>query len=179
MSTSVDELESRLASNREKVLGFIRSKVDDPAVAEDILQESLLKALESVEDLEDEQKLASWFYRIVRNAIVDHHRSNQTQRKNVRQYARETDFEVTPEDEETICSCFRELLPTLKEEYREVIEAVELGDMTSEEAAEELGITRNNLNVRRYRARQKLKERLEETCRTCADHGCLDCTCDT
>ena len=25
--------------------------------------------------------------------------------------------------------------------------------------------------------RQQLRQRLEETCRTCAEHGCLDCTC--
>lgn len=45
--------------------------------------------------------------------------------------------------------------------------------------AEHLGITRNNLKVRRYRARQQLRERLEETCQACAEQGCLDCTCST
>ena len=43
--------------------------------------------------------------------------------------------------------------------------------------AERLDITRNNLKVRHHRARQQLRERLEETCRTCATHGCIDCTC--
>jgi hypothetical protein len=28
-------------------------------------------------------------------------------------------------------------------------------------------------------ARQALKQRLEETCRICAVHGCLDCTCQS
>ena len=31
--------------------------------------------------------------------------------------------------------------------------------------------------VRLHRARKALRLRLEETCRACADHGCLDCTC--
>jgi len=44
--------------------------------------------------------------------------------------------------------------------------------------AKELGITPNNLKVRRHRARQQLRERLEEVCRTCAKHGCLDCSCE-
>lgn len=177
MSEAISKLESHLTSNRDKLLAFVRSKVEDSVRAEEILQESLLKAIEAAPDLEDEEKLVSWFYQIVRNAITDHYRRQQTKKKNVKQYAQEKDFDVTPEDEETICSCFRELLPTLKEEYREVIEAVELGDKSAEQMAERLGITRNNVNVRRYRARQKLKERLEETCRTCAEHGCLDCTC--
>ena len=44
--------------------------------------------------------------------------------------------------------------------------------------ASDLGITPNNLKVRRHRARRALRARLEETCRICAAHGCLDCTCE-
>lgn len=43
--------------------------------------------------------------------------------------------------------------------------------------AGELGRNANNLRVRHHRARQQLRERLEQTCRLCAKHGCLDCTC--
>jgi RNA polymerase sigma-70 factor (ECF subfamily) len=31
--------------------------------------------------------------------------------------------------------------------------------------------------VRLHRARAALKTRLEQSCGTCATHGCLDCTC--
>lgn len=175
--TTADALESHLAGNRERLLAFIRSKVSDPVVAEDILQDSLLKAIEAAPDLEDEDKLVSWFYQIVRNAITDHYRRAATASKYEERYAQEADTQIAPEDEAVICSCFRELLPTLKDEYRELIEAMELGNEDTKEMADHLGITRNNLKVRRYRARQQLKERLEETCQTCAEHGCIDCTC--
>ena len=177
MSTTTDALESHLADNRERLLAFIRSKVSDPTMAEDILQGSLLKAIEAAPDLKDEDKFVSWFYQIVRNAITDHYRRAATASKYQEKYVLEAETEVTPEDEAVICSCFRELLPTLKDEYRELVEAMELGNENTKEMAEHLGITRNNLKVRRYRARQQLKDRLEETCRTCAEHGCLDCTC--
>jgi DNA-directed RNA polymerase specialized sigma24 family protein len=95
---------------REPRSWLVRSLVDDPALAEDVVQEALLKALRAAPDL---------------------------------------------------------------------IAAVELGGETPEAAAERLGITRNNLKVRRHRARQQLRVRLEETRRTCARHGCLDCTCKT
>ena len=39
------------------------------------------------------------------------------------------------------------------------------------------GISLDNVKVRRHRARKALRERLVDTCRLCADHGCLDCTC--
>ena len=41
-----------------------------------------------------------------------------------------------------------------------------------------LGITESNLRVRLHRARQALRQRLEETCRTCPIHGYMDCDCD-
>ena len=31
--------------------------------------------------------------------------------------------------------------------------------------------------VRRHRAHRQLRERIEQTCRSCAAHGCVDCTC--
>jgi RNA polymerase sigma-70 factor (ECF subfamily) len=36
---------------------------------------------------------------------------------------------------------------------------------------------RNNLKVRLHRGRKQLRERIEQTCRACATHGCLDCIC--
>ena len=65
----------------------------------------------------------------------------------------------------------------IQAEYADLIQAVELGGESPDVMAGRLGITSNNLKVRRHRARQALRRKLEETCRTCADHGCLDCTC--
>jgi len=47
------------------------------------------------------------------------------------------------------------------------------------DVAAELGVTPNNAAVRLHRARGALKKRLEQTCGTCTQHGCLDCTCQT
>ncbi len=174
-------VEEKLLGQREKLLAFLRKKVSDPAIAEDILQESLLKAVQAAPDLKDEDKLVPWFYRILNNAVIDHYRKKDTEGKYMDQYALEADMRVEPEDEAMICACFRQLIPTLKPEYAELIETMELGDEGSKVMAEHLGITRNNLKVRRYRARQQLRHRLEETCQACAAgaDGCLDCTCST
>ena len=91
--------------------------------------------------------------------------------------AQEYDAAVEPEDYAAACRCFETLLPTLKPDYAALIEALELGDEDPQAVAARLGITRNNLKVRRHRARRQLRRRLEETCRTCAEHGCLDCHC--
>lgn len=174
---NTDAIVSRLLERREELLGFIRSKVSDPHAAEDILHDSLIKAMGALDRLDDEDKLVAWFYQIVRNAIIDRRRRQKTQARYVDAYAQEAELHETPEERRNVCQCFRELIPALKDEYQEMIETMELGEAESAEVAEELGITTNNLKVRRYRARQQLKDRLEVSCGECAARGCIECTC--
>lgn len=175
-----------LREPRSRLVRYVRALVDDPALAEDVVQEALLKALRAAPDVTDEDALTGWLFRVARNTAVDLHRRRQREAARVERYAAEAETAVEPEDslprsngEAALCACYEALLPTLKPEYADLISAVELGGETPAAAAERLGITRNNLKVRRHRARQQLRERLEEACRTCATHGCLDCTCKT
>lgn len=170
---------SQLLPHREKLLSYVRTKISDPALAEDVLQDSLLKALRAAPDLQDEEKFVPWFYRILNNAITDVYRRRHVEAKYMEKNSAipEHIAEPEPEDEAALCACFRELLPALKPEYAELIARMELADGDPAQVAAQLGINRNNLKVRRHRARQALRERLEETCRVCAKHGCLDCTC--
>lgn len=172
-------LVSQLAGNRKKLLAYVRRKVSDHALAEDILQNSLLKALRAAPELREVDKLVPWFYRILHNAITDVYRHKHVEAKHLESVSasHESIAEALPEDEAALCVCFRELLPTLKPEYAVLIESMELANADPAQVAARLGINRNNLKVRRHRARQALRERLEETCRMCAKHGCLDCTC--
>jgi RNA polymerase sigma-70 factor (ECF subfamily) len=165
-----------LLEHRSALLGYLRNKISSPELAEDLLQDCLLKALRSAPELRDEEKLLPWFYRIMNNAIIDLYRSRGSA-------PARADMDVdllaapTAEEEQLLCACVRQLIPSLKPEYALMIERMELATADPGVMAEELGITRNTLKVRRHRARQALRQRLEETCRVCAAHGCLDCTC--
>lgn len=167
-------IESKLLGNRGILLGYIRKKVGDADLAEDILHDSLLKALRSAPELRDEEKLLPWFYTIINNSITDLFRRRQTARKYQMESVEES---FSPEEERVLCECFKGIIPTLKPEYAELLEELELNGGDPEAVSARLGITRNNLKVRRHRARMQLRERLEQTCRSCAHHGCLDCTC--
>jgi RNA polymerase sigma-70 factor (ECF subfamily) len=159
------------------MLRYIKSKIADPELAEDILQESLLKALSSAPELRDDQKIIPWFYRIVNNAITDLYRHRGVVAKYMGPIPDGAEPGIEPEERATICACMRDLIPTLKPEYAELIEGLDLNEEDNEAVAERIGITRNNLKVRHHRARTQLRQRLEETCRSCATHGCLDCSC--
>jgi RNA polymerase sigma-70 factor (ECF subfamily) len=178
MSNIQEVFGSELLENRAQFLGFVMSRVDDEALAEDILQDSLLKALKAAPELKDQDRLVPWFFQIVRNAITDTYRRRAVSQRGLDRFAEtESEGTLTPAEESALCECFRGLLPGLKPEYSHLIESMDLGGATSSEMAEQLGITANNLKVRHHRARQQLRSRLEATCGVCAEHGCTDCSC--
>jgi RNA polymerase sigma-70 factor (ECF subfamily) len=75
------------------------------------------------------------------------------------------------------CLCMEKLLPSMNEDYALLIRELELQQQPTKVIARKLNITPANLKVKRHRARMQLKQRLQQTCRLCAKHGCLDCDC--
>jgi len=175
-----EALEQQLGAARQDFLRFVRSRISDPELAEDVLQDALLRAVQSSHTLREQDRVVPWFYRILRNAIIDAYRRRDVRQRRTVALDEEFDLanEISETDDRRLCECFRALIPTLRPEYAEVLEAVELGQESTKAVTERLGITANNLKVRRHRARQALRERLEQTCRVCSEHGCLDCTCE-
>lgn len=167
-----------LFSSHNRFLAFLESRVNSREDAEEILQSALAKAVQNEESLERET-IVAWFFRVLRNALVDYWRRKAVEQRAVEALQHEAVFssDDLTELDRNICECFRELLPTLKPEYAELLTSVDLGGQSVTEAAARLGITANNTAVRLHRARLVLNNRLEETCRICADYGCYDCTC--
>ena len=88
--------------------------------------------------------------------------------------------EAVEDDEalmDAVCGCVTQLLPTLKPEYAEALRDVDLEEMSVKAYAEKRGITANNASVRLHRSREALRRQVQRSCGTCADHGCLDCSC--
>ena len=136
-----------------------------------------MRVVEKGDSLQQSENAVAWFYRLLRNALIDHYRRGATEAKAMDAKARETDESFELELKDAVCACMKSLLPTLKPEYAEMIQRVDLQEKPLATVAAELAITQNNATVRLHRARQALKQRLERSCGTCASHGCLDCTC--
>jgi len=169
-----------LIDSRDELLAFIRARVTDPDLAEDILQSSLLKAVRSAPAHDREDRLVPWFYRILRNAIIDSYRARgATDREVPLEPELADEIEEESDVYRAACECVLSLIPGLKPEYGHLIEALDIQQRPTETVAAELGITPTNLKVRRHRARQALRRSLEQTCRICAVHHCIDCTCET
>ena len=171
-----------LVAGRQQILNFLRRRLGDAEAAEEVLQTFMLRAIDRSGQLRDLRAVRGWLSRLLTSAIADHGRrlTRQRQREVVTAPTDLEGLQVSSDNalEEAICDCLHKLLPTLKPKYAEVILRVDLQEEAREEAAANLGITLNNLNVRLHRARQALKMRLEQMCRTCPQHGFFDCNCD-
>ncbi len=175
--TTMSEFDLALKAYLDEMLSFARSRIRDPQLAADAVQDSLLKALSKKDSLRDEQNLRAWLYQILRNTITDLYRGNK---RHITDPLDDPDSLAGQEELERIaCGCIEKLLPTLNADYAYIIRELELRQQPVKEISARLEITTNNLKVKRHRARQQLKQRLEQTCRLCAAHGCLDCDCDT
>ncbi|MBL0697334.1 RNA polymerase sigma factor [Comamonas sp. JC664] len=173
-----DEVVRALVDNHRQFLGFLERRVGSRAIAEELLQTAFVKTLEKGGALQDGEGAVTWFYRLLRNALVDHYRRSAAEGRALEREAREVEATtVDVELKQAVCACVGGLLPTLKPEYADILRQVDLEERGVPEVAREAGITANNAGVRLHRARQALKKQLERSCGTCASHGCLDCSC--
>ena len=171
------EVVARLVASHRDFLTFLEARVPSRAIAEEILQAAFVRTLEKGGTIRENESAVAWFFRLLRNAIVDHYRRSASETRALDQQAAGGDMISKVEFENAVCTCMSTLLPNLKPDYAEMIERVDLREVPLATVAAELGITTNNATVRLHRARQALKRQLERSCGTCATHGCLDCTC--
>lgn len=166
----------RLLANLDRFTAFARRRVGDELAA-DVVQDALRKAVTHADQVQDDERLDAWFYRILRTTIAD---LLARRASAARIEALPEELAALPvEDQRTVCGCLAGAIDDLPPSYAEVLRAVDLDGGEAVAVAVRLGISTTNLKVRRLRAREALREVLEKTCRTCATHGCLDCHCGT
>jgi RNA polymerase sigma-70 factor (ECF subfamily) len=170
---------ARLAENHRAFLTFLERQVGDRTLAEDILQDAFAKVVARPEQAPTDEALVKWFYRTLRSAAIDQFRRRGAADRAYEAFARQLETEEAPSHavKTEICACVSRLAATLKPEYGEALIAIDVHETPVTTFAEEKGISASNAAVRVFRAREALKKRVAESCGTCAEHGCLDCTC--
>lgn len=173
----------RLVENEPAFRAFLRKRLGNETIVEDVLQQCLLRAVERQHSVKNQESVVAWFYQILRNAVIDYYRSRATE--DARHEAFQKEAEVLQQQEvpsldavkTTICACLDEVVRTLRPGYGELIRRIDLGEESTREVAKALRISAGNATVRLHRARQALRNSLEEACGVCTKHGCLNCTC--
>jgi RNA polymerase sigma-70 factor (ECF subfamily) len=142
---------------------FIRRRVADDHVADDLLQETFLRIHRNVDRLEDSDRLAAWVYQIARNVIQDHYRAKNG---NVSL----TDNDVAEENDgndhlkASAGLWLEELIGQLPPTYQEAVRLSEIEGLPQHEVADRLGLSVSGAKSRIQRGRVMLRGVLDHCC---------------
>lgn len=176
-----DQVVRTLLAQKGRFLAFLEERVGSRADAEDLLQTAMLRVLTKAHTLRSTDRVIPWFYRMLRNLLVDWHRRRAAAERALRRL--DAAAKVAEAHDEPlwgqVCTCVTGILTTLRPAYADILRRVEIDERPLAGVARSLGISANNASVRLLRARRALLERLRATCGACFEHGCLDCFCRT
>ena len=154
--------------HKKSVHALAWRKTGDFHVAEEITQDTFLKAYQNLSTLKEPQKFSGWLYVIAANYCKMWMRKKRLSTQSLEDTS-SAELEkasysgyVIAENERTTAEAQREvvkkLLAKLQESDRIVITLYYLGGMTYEDISEFLGVSVSTIKSRLYRARQRLKK---------------------
>lgn len=143
---------------------FLRSRIGDEQVADDLLQETFLRIHRKLGTLEDETRLASWVFQIARNLLTDHYRGKG-------RAAGALTSDVAADDaaeenaNEQVMQCMAAMIEQLPQRDREALKLYEIEGVRQQDIAGRLGVSLSGAKSRVQRGREKLKGLLMDCCR--------------
>ncbi len=164
--------------HEDELRGFIRKQVNDASVAEDLLQDVFVKAVAAGSRFCELENARAWLFRVTRNRIADWSRTRKPQEPVPEGLA-----QPEPEDEPVtnLARCLPMALEALPPADREAIEQCDLEGLTQAEFARRKGLSLAGAKSRVQRARKRLKQALDEACRTRYDERgrvcCFESSC--
>jgi len=156
----------------DRIYRYLLSLLNNPAEAEDLTQETFLRAYTHRDSLRDPNAVRGWLYRIATRICLDH------LRRRVVQIPIDSDDDTRPPDaklsesplalefaeREETGACVQRCLDFLSDRYRAVILLHEAHSLTTAEIASLLGETEGAIKIRLHRARRKLREIMQIGC---------------
>lgn len=128
----------------------------DASVAEDVVQETLLRAWRSLESLSDDGAVKPWLMTIARREHARLHERKRLETIDVDSLARAEDPALGRTDDQESADV-REAILNLPDEFREPLVLQVLMGCTTDEIAAHLGLTNGAVLTRLCRARQRLR----------------------
>lgn len=156
----------------DRMCRYVQSMVHDPIEAEDLTQETFLRAFRERDSLREEAAQTAWLYRIATHVALDR------LRQRARRAPREADVDLAevelPDrdgpslqqslEQEEMSACVQDYLANLADPYRAVILLHDTEDLTGSEIAELLDLPLATVKMRLHRARRRLQAALRAGC---------------
>jgi RNA polymerase sigma-70 factor (ECF subfamily) len=153
------------------VVNFLARLVGDPALAEDLAQETFVKVFLKLDAFDVDRRFSSWIFTVARNTAIDYRRRRRLEtvpiveddpikaRSASRQAERTAISTETPADtvERThLAEALDGALADLRPEYREAVLLHYLEGLTYDEIAEVFGVPAGTVKTHIHRARKEL-----------------------
>ena len=169
-TSSVDVVGATLERHRERIYRFALGMLRDPALAEDAVQETLLRAYRGSDSLRDPGAVTTWLYRTATRVCLDFIRNQSRAAESVP--TTDLDDLEDPElpslqqvvERAAMSSCVRIYIEGLSDAYRSVILMHDLEGLTSAEISSALGLSLATVKMRLHRARLRLRTQLVADC---------------
>lgn len=132
----------------------------DPQIAEDLVQETFLRAWKAIDTLLDDKAAKAWLITILRRENARRFERKQFDLVNLDEHPLR-DQGVLPSEQDMEHEWLRRHIARLPAEYQEPLLLQVLGGFSGEEIAEQLGLNKNTVMTRLFRARNQIKEAME------------------
>lgn len=145
-------------TTQDKLRNFVFRHTRDRAAADDIVQDVFLKVFAKIDQVRDSDKLVGWIFQVTRHTIADYFR-----KKSKTISFNDVDWESEKVSlNDCVSSCLADMLTTLPDKYRQALELTELKNLSQLELAKVLNISYSGAKSRVQRAREMLKEKMDE-----------------
>lgn len=142
---------------------FIRRRVPDDHVADDLLQETFMRVHRNIATLQEAERLAAWVYQIARNVVRDHHRGASASPVALSD-AEDVSADDQPQPGCRSVSWLDEMIQSLPDGYRQAVQFAEIEEQSQQEIADRLGLSLSGAKSRIQRGRAMLKDVLQQCC---------------
>lgn len=171
------ETEALFRANHDRICRYILRLVRNPAEAEDLTQETFLRACRHRDALRDPEAVRGWLYRIATNVCLDHLRQRRPQVSiddeegagRIKQIASGSPSVLEISERKETSACVQRCLEYLPDTYRAVILLYEAHSLTAAEIAHLLDLKLTTVKMRLHRARRMLQEVMECGCAVSTD----------
>lgn len=130
------------------------------SVAEDLVQETCLRAWKSLDSLQDEKAAKSWLITILRHENARRFERKQLELVDIDEHYNDAKFS---DDSHHQREWLQAQIMKLDIEYREPLFLQVIGGFSGEEIGEILGLNTNTVMTRLFRARNQLKDMLDSS----------------
>ncbi|MDO6695224.1 sigma-70 family RNA polymerase sigma factor [Aliiglaciecola sp. 3_MG-2023] len=154
--------------NESELSAFLRHRVSDAMVADDLLQEVKLRAVLQGQKFCNVKQPRAWLFRVTRNILVDHNR----RRKGMLEVSTEiSQPEHELEEIDLLSECVNRNLAKLTCADKEILEFCDLKNNTVKAYALNKAISLSAAKARLLRARQRLRDSIEVHCSVSFDEN--------